>query len=77
MKTIILGKEGNQPFKINADANGVSRRHAQITITDSNEWYIEDLNSTNGTYIRDEKTGLLIPIAGKRRITPMTFIFLG
>ncbi len=77
MKTIILGKEGNQPFKINADANGVSRRHAQITITDGNDWYIEDLNSTNGTYIRDEVTGCKIPVAGKKRITPMTFIFLG
>lgn len=77
MKTIILGKEGNQPFKINADANGVSRRHAQITITDGNDWYIEDLNSTNGTYIRDEVTGSKVTVAGKKRITPMTFIFLG
>ena len=38
MKTIILGRTGNQPFKIDDDADGVSRQHAQITITDNNEW---------------------------------------
>jgi len=77
MKTITLGREGNQPFPIKQDADGVSRKHGQITITDSNEWYLEDLNSANGTSIRDEATGEMIPVAGKQRITPMTFILLG
>lgn len=77
MKTIILGKEGNQPFSINEDMDGVSRKHAQITITDNGDWYLKDLGSTNGTAIRNEKTGELIPISGKQMITPMTFIFLG
>lgn len=73
MKTIILGKEGNQPFKIKNE--DVSRRHAQITIDDNNEWVLEDLQSTNGTFIRDEK-GNLVRI-GKVGINPMTFICLG
>jgi hypothetical protein len=30
--------------------NGVSRRHAQLT-TDGQRWWIEDLQSSNGTYI--------------------------
>ncbi len=77
MKTIILGREGNQPFPIKAECDGVSRRHAQITITDQGDWYLEDLDSSNGTYIRDESTGDMIPISTKRKISPMTFILLG
>lgn len=76
MKQIILGREGNQPFTIK-DADGVSRHHAQITITDNGDWYLKDTNSANGTYIRDEKTGERIPVAGEILISPMTFIFLG
>lgn len=77
MKTIVLGREGDQPFPIKAEINGVSRRHAQITINDNGDWYLEDLGSSNGTFIRDEKTGEIVPVLGKKRITPMTFIFLG
>lgn len=77
MKTIILGREGNQPFPIKKDSDGVSRQHAKITITDNQVWYIEDLDSSNGTYIRNEDTGELKPVTGKKRISPMTFICLG
>lgn len=76
MKQIILGREGNQPFNIK-DADGVSRRHAQITITDNNDWYLEDLGSANGTFVRNETTGDLIPVTIKRMISPMAFIVLG
>lgn len=77
MKTIILGREGNQPFPIKSDVDGVSRKHAQITITDSNEWYLEDLDSANGTCVRDETTGEMEPVTSRQRITPMTFVLLG
>jgi hypothetical protein len=30
--------------------NGISRRHAQIT-TDGTRWFVEDLGSSNGTYV--------------------------
>ena len=30
--------------------NGISRRHAQLT-TDGNRWWVEDLGSSNGTYV--------------------------
>lgn len=73
MKTIILGKGGNQPFKIKNE--GVSFHHAQITIDDNGEWMLEDLNSTNGTYIRND-VGDLVRV-GKVTISPMTFICLG
>lgn len=74
MKTITLGKEGNQPFAIKGSY--VSRHHAEITIDDNGAWTLRDLNSTNGTYIRNETTGKLIRIT-QIRITPMTFISLG
>lgn len=71
---IVLGTEGNQPFKIKGEA--VSRRHAQITINEDKEWFLEDLDSSNGTYIRQESNGEFIRV-GNVRITPMTFICLG
>lgn len=52
-REIIIGKEGTQPFAIKGDS--VSRRHARLTETDNGQLVLEDLNSTNGTYVRDEK----------------------
>lgn len=50
MPTIIIGKQGDQKFPIkNA---GVSRQHARITI-EGGHWILEDLDSTNGTFVRD------------------------
>lgn len=71
---IVIGTEGNQPFKIKGEA--VSRKHAQITINEHDEWVLEDLNSLNGTYIRQESNGELVRIS-KAKITPLTFICLG
>ncbi len=36
------------------DNKTVSRQHARFSFNDG-EWYIEDLNSTNGTYVEDER----------------------
>lgn len=72
METIILGRNGDQPFPITSD--GVSGQHAMITI-DGDKWTLEDMNSTNGTFIRGEK-GEVRRIA-KVAITPKTFIYLG
>lgn len=52
MKQIILGREGNQKFKITA--SHVSKEHALITIDDQNNWTLKDLHSKNGTYIQKE-----------------------
>ena len=71
---IVIGTEGDQPFKIKGEA--VSRKHAQITINEHNEWILEDLDSSNGTYIRRESDGEFIRISNME-ITPMTFICLG
>lgn len=57
MKEVIIGKEGTQRFTINSPR--VSRRHAKITVSDNGQWTLEDLNSTNGTYIIDDNDELV------------------
>ncbi|AWR97405.1 FHA domain-containing protein [Acidianus sulfidivorans JP7] len=52
----------------------VSRRHAIISL-EGDKLYIEDLNSTNGTYIYDGK--IFNPIKGKIEIQPNSLIKLG
>lgn len=73
MKQFILGTEGNQPFKITQ--MGVSHQHARITIGDDGVWTLEDLNSTNGTFVRGEDGEMRR--VGTMVIMPMTFICLG
>lgn len=55
MKEFIIGRAGNQLFKI--EAEGVSAEHARVTIDDSGHWTLEDLKGEhgNGTYVRDDK----------------------
>lgn len=69
----MLGKEGNQPFEIKA--SGVSRVHAKIEIDDNGNWWLEDCDSSNGTFVRDHDGKLRR--WGRERITPETFICLG
>jgi FOG: FHA domain len=52
----------------------VSRKHAIISF-ENNELYLEDLNSTNGTYIYDGK--VFQPVKGKVRVQPNSIIKLG
>ncbi|MBP1357856.1 MAG: FHA domain-containing protein [Sulfolobus sp.] len=52
----------------------VSRRHASISL-ENGELYIEDLNSTNGTYVYDGK--LFQPVKGKQMIKSNSIIKLG
>lgn len=73
MKTITLGTHGNQPFVI--AQQGVSRNHATITIDDNNRWTLTDLNSSNGTFVRDDD-GHLRRVS-QVEIDEMTFISLG
>ena len=75
-KTVILGRKGNQPFEI--VQQGVSGEHAKLTVEkeDGHDvWVLEDLNSSNGTYVRDEN-GRFVQIL-KKTITPDTYICLG
>lgn len=70
-----IGKLHPETIKIPEKHNAVSREHARITIQDNGEWILEDLGSTNGTYIV-EPGGKLMKIS-RLRITPSTKIQLG
>jgi len=48
-KETIIGRELSNEIVINNIE--VSRRHARITIDEKGEYFIEDLNSTNGTFL--------------------------
>ncbi|MEM3292486.1 MAG: FHA domain-containing protein [Saccharolobus sp.] len=52
----------------------VSRKHALISL-ENGELYIEDLNSTNGTYIYDGK--VFQPVKGKMKVQTNSIIKLG
>ncbi len=58
--------------------NGISRRHCQLT-TDGTRWWVEDLGSSNGTYLGT--IGSLpedpIPAGEKREIGPDGRVYLG
>lgn len=59
--------------------SGVSRRQAQLT-TDGRRWFVEDLESANGTFIGSASGALPddpIPVGVKRELEPDDRIYLG
>lgn len=72
-KIITIGRNGDQNFPITS--NAVSNQHARITIEDE-KWILEDLDSTNGTFVRNDQTGDFERIACKH-ISEDTVIRLG
>jgi DNA-binding winged helix-turn-helix (wHTH) protein len=44
------------------DATGVSRRHARIRVDPGGKAFIEDLNSTNGTFVRGARVAAMQPV---------------
>ena len=70
---VTLGTQGNQPFEIKSPF--VSRTHARVDIHD-NTWTLTDLNSANGTFIRDDTDGTFKRVSTVN-ITPLTYICLG
>ena len=61
-ETITLGRGGDSTIRLDDDY--VSTRHARF-VTNGEEWFIEDMGSTNGTYI------------GSTRVTRATAITTG
>jgi hypothetical protein len=59
--------------------NGISRRHAQLT-TDGSRWWVEDLGSSNGTYVGGSVGALPktpVPPGQKKEISEDDRIYLG
>lgn len=70
---LLIGKEGNQPFKI-ADPY-VSKKHAKLSLLPDGSYVLEDLNSMGGTYLLGEKGDVRQII--KCTVKPGTKIRLG
>lgn len=54
MAEYTIGRYADSPVKVPAEKVGVSGNHAKITISDSGTWQLEDLESANGTYLKDD-----------------------
>jgi len=56
---------------------GVSRRHAEL-LTDGSRWWVEDLGSSNGTYVGQAGEALPVdPIAGRTELGPDARVYVG
>ena len=77
MKEYIIGRGGTQPFTIADSCRGVSHKHARLTITDSGEWWIENLSGPqgNGVFLKTGPNNF--ERVEKRRIDEDTIIRLG
>jgi pSer/pThr/pTyr-binding forkhead associated (FHA) protein len=49
---VVIGRDGSCDFVISDET--ISARHARLTYRYL-QWWVEDLQSTNGTYLNDEK----------------------
>ena len=59
MKILTIGRKGTDV--VLADTNNqISRLHAELTITDTGNYYLVDCGSSNGTAIKRENTWKLI-----------------
>lgn len=71
----IIGRSANSPVKVPVEKAGVSGTHAKITIRENGTWEIEDLNSANGTFLKD-KDGIFQRVF-KKVISENSIIRLG
>lgn len=53
MKEVIIGRNGNQPFEITDKS--VSSKHLKVTLLTDGKIEIEDLDSTNGTFVDGQR----------------------
>lgn len=67
-ETITLGRGGDSTIRLDDDY--VSTRHARF-VTNGEDWFIEDMGSTNGTYIGSTR------VTRATAITPGTAVRLG
>src|SRR5690242_6957049 len=70
VETVVdIGREPSLPIHLDADSQ-VSRRHARVTVQ-GGQAVVEDLGSTNGTYVNDQ------PIHSPRIVNPGDKIRIG
>jgi len=77
----IIGREKECDIQLGQLLLGgeVSRRHAEITMTEDKKYQIRDLGSKNGTYVEKEKIGdSFYPLTNGNKITfgkHISFVF--
>ena len=49
----IVGRDSEAGFVVSRSS--VSRQHARLFTDDGGNWWVEDLNSTNGSYVNERK----------------------
>ncbi len=61
IRKVTMGRAPDNEIVVGDDF--VSSHHAEILITDQNEYLVQDLNSTNGTFVNDRRviSSLLVP----------------
>ena len=67
---LVFGRLGDQPGRLGGDPE-LSRRHAAVTLAPTGQYSIEDLSSTNGTYVNGER------VEGRTLLTAGDMIDLG
>ncbi len=82
-ETLLIGRRSfRQQIEPDLDCSsdpGVSRRHAQI-VHDGSRWFIEDLGSSNGTFVANVGEPLpddTIEPGGRAEVGPTSRIFVG
>lgn len=53
-KELVIGRSSASPLKVPDDRIAVSGKHVKITLLDNGEMKLEDLQSSNGTYVRND-----------------------
>ncbi len=81
--SVLVGRVSNSRNihpEVDCDTDsGVSRRQAQLT-TDGHRWWVEDLESANGTFVAAASAALPedpIPVGAKRELAPDDRIYVG
>jgi pSer/pThr/pTyr-binding forkhead associated (FHA) protein len=59
-----LGRATRADFIV--DAPLVSRFHCRLSVTEDGQLEVEDLGSTNGTFVNDRRVGRAVLVAGDR-----------